>query len=62
MTDGFKFILFCALGGGAVFAVLIVFVLQTGSTFGQRCTAVGHTGQAWEDCVDRLANGGSTAP
>jgi hypothetical protein len=35
--------------------LLIVLVVATGSTFGQRCKPL--TGDEWRACVDRLANG-----
>lgn len=37
---------------------LIIFVVVTGSTFGQRCRAAGYAGAALERCVERASDGG----
>lgn len=50
---------------GAVFIVGFVLacvlygvVIATGQTFGQRCSAAGHTGEDWSRCVRAMAKGG----
>ena len=47
-----------AAGGGALlFLAQLGWVLATGQTFGQRCSAMGHQGEAHAACVRDLARG-----
>ena len=39
------------------FVILLITIFIGGETFGQRCTAMGKTGEAWYTCVHDLANG-----
>lgn len=45
-----------ALGFGMAIGMALV-VWLSGATFGQRCTALGKSGQAWEQCVHDLSQG-----
>ena len=47
-------------GGLLFFLALYGVVLATGQTFGQRCTAMSQTGQAWRRCVDTLSSSATT--
>jgi hypothetical protein len=43
---------------GLVLSILLVgFVFATGSTFGQRCSAMGYTGLDHNNCVTTLSQG-----
>jgi len=47
----------CGAVGGVVMAVcIVVLVLSTGATFGQRCEAKGFAkwSDEWDQCIDRL--------
>ncbi len=41
----------------ALLVLLVVFVFATGSTFGQRCSAMGYTGLDHNNCVIALSQG-----
>ena len=41
----------------ALSVLLVVFVFATGSTFGQRCSAMGYTGLDYNNCVIALSQG-----
>lgn len=45
------------VGGMAGFLLLYAFVLLSGQTFGQRCTAMGKSGAEHAKCVTELASG-----
>ena len=47
-----------ALSGVLLFIVLVVAVFAAGATFGQRCSAAGHSAADHERCIMRLADGG----
>jgi ABC-type microcin C transport system permease subunit YejB len=52
-----KLVVIGFVSGIATFALLLIFVFATGSTFGQRCTAMGYSGDDWSQCVDGLSRG-----
>lgn len=41
--------------GVVLFLIILAFVFATGSTFGQRCTAMGYTGPDHAQCVESFA-------
>ena len=41
----------------ALWVLLVVFVFATGSSFGQRCSAMGYTGLDHTNCVIALSQG-----
>jgi hypothetical protein len=43
--------------GLALSVLLVVLVFATGSTFGQRCSAMGYTGLDHNNCVIELSQG-----
>ena len=49
---------FGAVCGIVAVAALSIAVFFTGMTFGQRCAALGFTGDELDQCVNRLASGG----
>ena len=52
------------IAGLGAFTALFAAVWLTGSTFGQRCEALGHEwgGAQWEICVSALAKGPANEP
>ncbi len=40
-----------------LFLLFPALIIASGGTFGQRCTALGHTGIAYERCVYDLSRG-----
>lgn len=44
--------------GTALTAILVIAVVLSGGTFGQRCEAAGYEGAALERCVARVSDGG----
>ena len=48
------------IGGAVISAMIIIFVISTGQTFGQRCVSAGNIkgSPEWLECVQRLSKGG----
>lgn len=52
-----KAMIYGAITGFGLSIVLVGFVVATGQTFGQRCTAMGYDGTAKEKCIEDFSSG-----
>lgn len=52
-----KFIVSSTLASLLCFILLLTFVITTESTFGQRCSSMGHEGNEFEKCVEHFSKG-----